>query len=242
MPGSLLTLVLGWLATHLVALSLLGFLLVWLYLSGTVQLPGIGLSSPPAEVSAPRPQVDAPTSANASQATARTPPAEDAAAGSDVVAAERQPVFSAAPPERSAASERRAPTMIGGTIPIYGKATAPGAPGAFRPTNDVEQPPGSPPTYADGIQVAREAFWDGDFESAERAYIRVVERFPDDPDVFGELGNLYLAMGRKDLAMDAFFESGLRLRARGERSRLGEVADLLTAQGDGRGRLLLQSQ
>jgi tetratricopeptide (TPR) repeat protein len=81
------------------------------------------------------------------------------------------------------------------------------------------------------VQTARRAFWNGDLEAAEAAYIEAIARYPDDPDLFGELGNLYVSMGRRQRALDAFYESALRLRATGESEKLSEVIDLLESYG-----------
>jgi tetratricopeptide (TPR) repeat protein len=81
------------------------------------------------------------------------------------------------------------------------------------------------------VQTARRAFWNGDLEAAEAAYIEAIARYPDDPDLFGELGNLYVSMGRRQRALDAFYESALRLRATGESEKLSEVIDLLESHG-----------
>ena len=66
----------------------------------------------------------------------------------------------------------------------------------------------------------------------------VIAAYPDDPEAFGELGNLYEAMGKAELARDAFFAAGVRLKQRGEQEKLRQVADLLAEKGDERSVLL----
>ena len=237
MPGSLLTMFLGWLATHLVALTALLFLLVWLVLSGTLAVPGYwtqvsqsrhGQAVPsavsPVESTVPKNAVAAaqPAAVVTSPPTSRPPPAAPVESIAKDAAAAR-PADGASEPVRSQ------PRMIGGTIPLYGDST-----GGFRPPASTPMP-STIPGYDDLVQQARRSFWNGDFEAAERTYMDIVERYPDDVDVYGELGNLYIAMGKNALALDAYFEAGLRLKAIGERGRLVEVAEILKKNGDDRG-------
>jgi tetratricopeptide (TPR) repeat protein len=120
------------------------------------------------------------------------------------------------------------PRLIGGVIPLGGYAGP-------RPPDATVAPPG------EGVasrSLAREAYWSGRPDDAELLYRRLVERYPDDPDLYGELGNLYLAQGRDGAAADAYFEAGLRQLRRGETDRARRVADLLALRGDPRGEAL----
>lgn len=100
--------------------------------------------------------------------------------------------------------------------------------------------PGSadPGTRAATRQDARRAFWDGRLSDAEAIYLQLLEIDSDDPDLFGELGNLYLAQGKDREAADAYYEAGVWLLQRGDRTRAGEIADLLSLRGDPRGEWL----
>ena len=230
MPGSLLTMFLGWLATHLVAWTVLAFLLVWLVLSGTLVLPGHWSQLSPSDrdqsgaanlsAVAEQPSPAAPDPRAGGSTPASRPPSGKVSAR-DIVAAER------APEVRSEAG-RGQPRMIGGTIPLYSDPA-----GSFRPSMAISDP--LPPGYDERVQQARRSFWNGDFEAAERTYTDILDRFPDDADVYGELGNLYLAMGRNALALDAYFEAGLRLRAAGEHVRLAELIEIFKKNDDDRG-------
>jgi tetratricopeptide (TPR) repeat protein len=124
---------------------------------------------------------------------------------------------------------------------VYGNPTQADM-GGFRRPAATPSPAPVAPAYGDLVQQARRAFWNGDFEAAEHTYMDVVERYPDDADVYGELGNLYLAMGKNTLALDALFEAGVRLKALGEQQRALEVAEILTKKGDDRGRQLSANQ
>lgn len=237
MPGSLLASFIGWLATHLVALSLLVFLAVGLVLSGRLALPDVlsGLNNTATQpVSDSRPVVAKPPQMpRLSPADASTPVFAQPKARQELNAKSR-----AAPsePVTPSVSPPRRPRLIGGSIPVYpdydvsGRLSGADRTG-FRPSEAIPAPV---PTRDELIQRARRAFWNGDFETAERLYFDMLEGASDDPELFGELGNLYLAMGRQELALDAYFEAGLRLRVLGEQDRLNRVIQLLSDKGDQR--------
>lgn len=70
---------------------------------------------------------------------------------------------------------------------------------------------------------ARSAFWRHDYQQAEQDYKALAEMDPDDPDAWGELGNLYFSQGKWDMAADAFYEAGIRLVRMGEVQRAGNL-------------------
>jgi len=84
------------------------------------------------------------------------------------------------------------------------------------------------------LQAARRAYWNKEPESAVDHYQDYLERFPDDADVFGELGNLYQTMDAQEEALNAFFHAGQLLKQQGNMDRVMDVAKLLQAQGDPR--------
>ena len=223
MLGGLPSLLLNFVATHLVALSLLAFVAVGLQVlpagrdDGTVE-PAMATDEPLAPVPGPTAVEDAGSNA----------PTEPHGQGTVAPKVEFQPP----------APEPASPRMIGGSLPIYGQqAPPPALPDrgmSFRPPDPgqfVELPP---PTRAELVQEARRAFWNGDFEGAEMAYRATLSAYPDDADAYGELGNLYQSMGRDPQAMDAYFEAGIRLKAAGEYEKLQQIIDLFERQGDRR--------
>jgi hypothetical protein len=245
MPGSLLTMFLGWLATHLVALSALVFLAAGLVLSGHVSLPGWPSMAqsyhPPIAAGAESPTDS--SAAEARPAPARQPApaaiqAEESAERHRVPMLSGSPAIDKVPPATEVRDAGRGqPLMIGGTIPVYGNPRQADA-GGFRPPAATPSPAPVVQGYEGLLQQARRAFWNGDFEAAEHTYMDVIERYPDDADVYGELGNLYVAMGKNALALDAYFEAGVRLKALGEQQRVMEVAEILNKKGDDRGQQL----
>ena len=221
MPANPISLAVTWLASHLVALSLLGFLVAGLYVFGLIGTDDPGSGAPP-EVSVDTTISGPDEGSAASSATGSDPPS---AAGG------------------STESESPSPRLIGGSLPVQGQVDASGiqaGPGAsadadgFRPPEQESLPTVTAMTREDYLQQARRAFWNGEFEAAEASYMAMISTYPADADGFGELGNLYQSMGKPERALDAYYEAALRLKANGERERLHELAALLAAEGDPR--------
>ena len=204
MPGSLVSSLLSFIASHLVVLTLSGFLLVGGYLAGFW-----GPGSDSLVESKKTPADNGPVSATAEGISpSATGPAD---AKPDA-------------PPHAAPEPSRQPTLIGGSLPNYGRA----GDTPFRPPRAATE--SSRPPWSDRealVQQARRAFWNGDFEGAETAYVTLISQYPDDADAFGELGNLYQSMGKPAEALDAYYAAAVRLRALGEREKLSEVIDLL---------------
>jgi len=236
MPVNLFSIAVAWLATHLVALSLSGFLLVGLLIFGVIEAPGpvavqttdraTAPAKPGSDQVAPRTELPQPKETVTEQAAAEAPRpvvggAETGRAGSD-----QGPVG------------RPQPRLIGGSLPVYGQdnvspsaadSTSNVANEAFRPP--FEEPDPVSLTREDYLQEARRAFWNGEFEKAEAAYMTLVSAYPADADAFGELGNLYQSMGKTAQALDAYYEAAVRLKAAGETENLNEVMELLRREG-----------
>jgi cytochrome c-type biogenesis protein CcmH/NrfG len=77
----------------------------------------------------------------------------------------------------------------------------------------------APPTHVDTVTEApykvmakaREAFWLRDFDTAEQQYRTLTQLEPDNPDGYGELGNMYFSQGKWDEAAAAYYEAATRL-------------------------------
>lgn len=61
------------------------------------------------------------------------------------------------------------------------------------------------------LAAAREAYWLHDYEGAENHYRRLIQLESDNPDWYGELGNMYFAQGQWEQAATAYYEAGIRL-------------------------------
>ena len=231
MPANLISLALNWFATHLVAFSLLGFFFAGILIFVPTEMSGTGPGGEKKTTRAgvePRPgpeqppvvdqPVDATSGVDRSEIPFRTP-----GEGGELEAEKPQ---------------RRGPRLIGGSLPVYEQtaeqpSSSDSESGAFRPPGDTEQDPVGP-SREDYIQQARRAFWNGEFEAAEAAYMTLISRYPADADAFGELGNLYQSMGKTDRALDAYYEAAVRLKASGDEEKLKEISDLLAREGDER--------
>lgn len=105
----------------------------------------------------------------------------------------------------------------------------------------VFRPPEPVPVQPDAdelLQSARRAYWDGDWEQAEARYLEYLARYPDDPDGYGELGNLLQELHRDAEAHTAFYEAIVRLRAAGREEALAPLLQVLRDAGDERASLL----
>jgi Tetratricopeptide repeat len=65
------------------------------------------------------------------------------------------------------------------------------------------------------LASAREAFWLRDYVAAEQQYNKLISIDPDNPDGYGELGNMYFSQGEWDKASAAYFNAGVRLLNQG---------------------------
>jgi hypothetical protein len=83
-------------------------------------------------------------------------------------------------------------------------------------TTDAAAPPSKPQEKAyQLLAAAREAYWLRDYDIAESKYKSLTEVDPDNPDGYGELGNMYFSQGQWDEAASAYYEAGVRLIGQG---------------------------
>jgi predicted Zn-dependent protease len=62
---------------------------------------------------------------------------------------------------------------------------------------------------------AREAYWLREYDTAESKYLALTRLEPDNPDGYGELGNMYFSQGKWDQAATAYYAAGVRLVEQG---------------------------
>lgn len=105
-------------------------------------------------------------------------------------------------------------------------------PSVVSPEAEVIAP--EPETRQQLLQAARKAFWSGNLDVSEAAYIKYLKQFPEDANVFGELGNLYQSMGNRQAALNAYVEAAFRLQLQGEYQQLQQIVELLYKAGDPR--------
>ncbi|MEZ5540485.1 MAG: tetratricopeptide repeat protein [Pseudomonadota bacterium] len=145
-----------------------------------------------------------------------TPAAESAAAPPEDVGA---------PPETAAVP---AATAAGGEAPEVPAMPAAGETSAAAPAASVAKPAASAPaTPYRLLAAAREAYWLRDYAAAEEKYQALIALDPDNPDGYGELGNMYFSQGDWDKASAAYFEAGARLANQGHLERARQMAEVI---------------
>jgi hypothetical protein len=77
------------------------------------------------------------------------------------------------------------------------------------------------------LAAAREAYWLRDYATAEQKYQAMIELDPDNPDGYGELGNMYFSQGKWDLASASYFEAGKLLADEGLLTEAQQLVDVL---------------
>jgi len=186
---------------------------------------------PPAES---EPEAPATSSAPETPAATETPagiartPAEPAAAMKASPEAPAAPVGEAPPaptPETATPSEP-AVAVAGEGEAAPDSTTAPEAPatGASGPSEEAIL-----------LDRARRAYWAGDLPAAAAAYEALLDRDPAEADVWGELGNVYYAMGRWQDAGLAYYEAARRLIDRGDTRQLGYLLRIIDSLAPDKG-------
>lgn len=75
--------------------------------------------------------------------------------------------------------------------------------------------------------AARRAFANGDAAQAVSLYRQLVADNPGNADVAGELGNVYMAMGKPQAAAEQYYEAGLRMLQGPNKMRANSVLGVL---------------
>ncbi|MEO5373493.1 MAG: hypothetical protein H7840_04355 [Alphaproteobacteria bacterium] len=113
-----------------------------------------------------------------------------------------------------------------------------GAQQAERSAPARRQVPTVAPATREAWAEARRLFWVQDLQGAEQAYQKLASENADEPDLPGELGNLYLVQGRIDEAIDQYYEAGVRALKGGNRGRAGSVVAVLSRMDEGKAEAL----
>jgi hypothetical protein len=77
------------------------------------------------------------------------------------------------------------------------------------------------------LATAREAYWLHDYERAEKYYQQLIQADPDNPDGYGELGNMHFAQGQWEPAATAYYEAGVRLVKTGMLVQARQLVDVI---------------
>lgn len=244
MPN-LFSLLLDWLVTHLVALAFLVFLVVAIVARGPLfgmfeaAADQVVVPAPPQPESSENMQGNAPVQLLEQEAAVAAEPEQqktesseqEQPAAQDVAKISAQDtVFRPTEPDASDHSQF-VPLAVVNEAKLADKGNNTGL------ENPAELPPIAPEPGS-LLQDAREAFWKGSLEHAERLYLKYLSLRPADANSFGELGNLYQSMGRPGDALDAYFEAGVRFKSQGDSEQLAQILELLAETGDPRAELL----
>ena len=74
---------------------------------------------------------------------------------------------------------------------------------------------------------AREAYWLRDFQLAEQQYHKLTQLEPDNPDGYGEMGNMYFSQGKWEEAAAAYYQAGARLLNDGLIQQARQMVDVI---------------
>jgi hypothetical protein len=116
--------------------------------------------------------------------------------------------------------------QVGATPDMAPARDAGAGPGGFRPIAPAE--PAVPPAQAgkspdELLQAARQAYWTGDPEAAERLYRELMVVRPGSPAAYGELGNLLLMQERGAEARELLSRAAALLAANGGDAAAAEL-------------------
>jgi hypothetical protein len=77
------------------------------------------------------------------------------------------------------------------------------------------------------LATARESFWKHNYAEAETKYRDLIALEPDNPDGYGELGNMYFTRGDWEQAAEAYFNAGKRLVQSGHIQQAGMLVEVI---------------
>jgi len=101
----------------------------------------------------------------------------------------------------------------------------------FRPAEPIYPSEEISDVAADLLQAARRAYWIGDLKTADSLYRHYAEQYPSDPDGYGELGNLLLALDKRDEAIQMFLQAARMLDAQGKHDQAASLRNAAEADG-----------
>ena len=124
------------------------------------------------------------------------------------------------PPTATAADSKGLPTPLVEWIPP-----------STEPKEHTEEAAGTPAAQRQTVQAiwvdARTAFWNRDLAVAELKYHSLSAKLPDNPDVMGELGNVFYVQGKHKQTIEAYYRAAELLIDEGRSSRVNIILDLI---------------
>lgn len=97
----------------------------------------------------------------------------------------------------------------------------------FRPAS--EEPVDAADEQPDLLQQARKAYWNDEMEKARVLYHAYIDQHPDNPDGYGELGNLLSTMGKLDAAAEMYRMAADMLDQRGEIEQAQQLKEVISS-------------
>jgi hypothetical protein len=158
------------------------------------------------------------------------------------VRAQSDQVPAAMPEEQAAAdSDMQTPSEIPTT------AVEATAPAAVAETPEATTPAGNatPQASADDeallvqqLAQARSLYWSKDTRGAELIYQSLSQAHPENPDVWGEAGNFYYSLQRREQAADAYARAFDLLMRQGQQERAGQLLGVMHQLDEEKARVL----
>jgi hypothetical protein len=131
------------------------------------------------------------------------------------------------PPSEAPPEEEEAAPGTGVPVPESAPAVPPGIQPAVGGAAHGEGKSTAQTKPYELLAAAREAFWLHNYDDAEKNYRALTELEPNNPDGYGELGNMYFSQGRWDEAAAAYFEAGTRLVGEGRLDSARELVNVI---------------
>lgn len=91
--------------------------------------------------------------------------------------------------------------------------------------------PGGDKQLQEQLVQARQYFWQRNLQAAEEIYTSLAESYPDNPDVWGEIGNFYYSLRKRVPMIEAYTRSAKLLIARGDPRRARQLVSILYRLG-----------
>ena len=93
------------------------------------------------------------------------------------------------------------------------------------PTGSVGRP--AEKSMQAALQDARKAYWEGNNDKAEASFLLLIRRFPDNPDIKSEFGNILYKTGKQNKAVAQYYDAGLIWAKTGKHDRAENIVNLL---------------
>ena len=165
-----------------------------------------------------RPVEDMPAVAEPAQRSSDEPPAQE-----DVHADMNDEIFRPLATDRNVEESRQ--TTSAGKQPEVPMADA-RVPDTAAPVQE-DAVPGGNQTLEEQLAAARVLFWNQEMDNAEKAYSGITVAYPENADAWGELGNVYVKLGRWSDAAGAFFKAANLLIDQGQSQRAANMLRVL---------------